>query len=210
MHLQTIVQPKWNELLSYQASILFNPKGRFITVVENLPERTIAFICILEGFCCSGWSTFQWDIFHYVRNKIERRNFSHLTSFPSPHYSFFRLWQQNSIPARPLGRFTASFFAIPSFFQFFLLVFSIFLPCNQKLFCASFPYLDWDFHFCRNLRDLEIIELSFLLVLFITPISLLSRFSGLVSFPFWYLLCLLFLFCSFGSSLFYRIKMTFF
>lgn len=68
MHLQPIVKPRWLnrlELLPYQASILSNPKGRFIRVVEYLPDGRATFICIPEGYRCSCWSTFQQYIIHY-------------------------------------------------------------------------------------------------------------------------------------------------
>lgn len=35
----------------------------------------------------------------------------------------------------------------------------------EDIFCFLSPSSDWDFHFCRNFRDSEVVELSSLLVL---------------------------------------------
>lgn len=93
MHLQSIVKPRWlnrSELLPYQASILSDPKGRFIRVVEYLQDGRAAFICTPEGYHCSGWSTFQQYIIHYFGHKIpsalprRNREFYHQKALPPP------------------------------------------------------------------------------------------------------------------------------
>lgn len=70
LHLQWTAKPMWSnrsEQLSFRASVLSNPKGRFFRIVEELPAGRFASICIPEGPRSSGCSSFHQNISLYAR-----------------------------------------------------------------------------------------------------------------------------------------------
>lgn len=105
---------------------------------------------------------------HSLSHLELERNFSHITSIPSRNKTFLRLWQQDPGFDLILGRFAASFSRFPRLFNLSSLktgVVSCFLALS----------------FCRNLRDPEVVELSSLLVLHNSHLSLSCLDSSLWS-----------------------------
>lgn len=126
-----------------------------------------------------SWGQFKW-LGYCQLAFLFSSEFSHAcNSFPSPHFSFLGLCQQNPVLARPLGRFAVSFFSVPYSFR------SFFLEIRSR-FVFPISFIKLDFHFRRNLRDSEIVEFSSLLILLdnshLSPSRLDSRIWSLSSF----------------------------